>query len=106
RVHGVDGVPEPFYYLHGPHRARGRLCRRRHEAPRVMNRGGMMDRRQFVQTMAGAGVAIACGGVSRASAARLDKIGIQLYTVRDKMKEDVEGTLARIAEIGYKEVEF
>jgi sugar phosphate isomerase/epimerase len=39
-------------------------------------------------------------------AARLEKIGIQLYTVRDKMKADFEGTLAKIAEIGYKEVEF
>jgi len=66
-----------------------------------------MDRRDFVQTMAGAGLAIACGGARRApSAARIDKIGIQLYTVRDQMKADFEGTLARIAEIGYKEVEF
>lgn len=66
-----------------------------------------MERREFVQTMAGAGLAIACTGISRAPrAARLDKIGIQLYTVRDQMKADFEGTLARVAEIGYKEVEF
>ena len=66
-----------------------------------------MDRREFVQTMAGAGVAIACGGVrSTPRAARLDKVGIQLYTVRDQMKADFEGTLAHIAQIGYKEVEF
>ena len=37
---------------------------------------------------------------------RSDKVGIQLYTVRDQMKADFEGTLAHIAEIGYKEVEF
>ena len=66
-----------------------------------------MERREFVQTMAGAGLAIACTGSSRAArAARLDKVGIQLYTVRDQMKADFEGTLAHIAEIGYKEVEF
>ncbi|PYP19391.1 MAG: sugar phosphate isomerase/epimerase [Gemmatimonadetes bacterium] len=66
-----------------------------------------MERREFVQTMAGAGLAIACTGRSRAPrAARLDKVGIQLYTVRDQMKADFEGTLAHIAEIGYKEVEF
>jgi len=66
-----------------------------------------MERREFVQTMAGAGLAIACTGSSRAPrAARLDKVGIQLYTVRDQMKADFEGTLAHIAEIGYKEVEF
>ena len=33
-------------------------------------------------------------------------ISLQLYTVRDKMKADFEGTLARVAQIGYKEVEF
>lgn len=36
----------------------------------------------------------------------LDNAGIQLYTVRDRMATDFEGTLARIAEIGYREVEF
>jgi len=36
----------------------------------------------------------------------LDKVGLQLYTVRDKMKDDFEGTLAHVAEIGYNEVEF
>jgi len=36
----------------------------------------------------------------------LDKVGIQLYTVRDQMKADFEGTLAHIAQIGYREVEF
>jgi sugar phosphate isomerase/epimerase len=66
-----------------------------------------MDRREFMQTMAGAGLAIACTGVRRTPhTARIDKIGIQLYTVRDQMKADFEGTLAHIAEIGYKEVEF
>lgn len=37
---------------------------------------------------------------------RLDRIGIQLYTVRDQMAEDVPGTLQTIADIGYDEVEF
>jgi sugar phosphate isomerase/epimerase len=57
--------------------------------------------------MAGVGVSIACSGARRtAHGARLQKVGLQLYTVRDKMKEDFEATLARVAEIGYKEVEF
>jgi len=38
--------------------------------------------------------------------ARLDRIGIQLYTVREELKKNVEGTLARLAQIGFKEVEF
>lgn len=37
---------------------------------------------------------------------RLENVGIQLYTVRDRMAEDVPGTLRRLAEIGYREVEF
>ncbi|HEY3221890.1 MAG TPA: sugar phosphate isomerase/epimerase [Gemmatimonadales bacterium] len=66
-----------------------------------------MDRREFVQTMAGAGLAIACTGIRRTPhVARLDKVGLQLYTVRDQMEADFEGTLAHVAEIGYKEVEF
>ena len=31
---------------------------------------------------------------------------MQLYTVRDLMKDDFEGTIAKVAQIGYKEVEF
>jgi sugar phosphate isomerase/epimerase len=37
---------------------------------------------------------------------KIDKIGLQLYTVRDLMKQDFDGTLAKVAAIGYKEVEF
>ena len=41
------------------------------------------------------------------SAASLRKVGVQLYSVRGAMqKEGVEATLARIAGIGYREVEF
>src|ERR671931_1642738 len=64
-------------------------------------------RREFFEIMGAVGVGIACSGARRtAHGARLDKVGLQLYTVRDKMKEDFEGTLARVAQIGYKEVEF
>lgn len=33
------------------------------------------------------------------------QIGLELYTVRDLLPKDYEGTLAKVAEIGYKEVE-
>jgi len=33
-------------------------------------------------------------------------LGVQLYTVRAEMERDVAATLARVAEIGYEEVEF
>ncbi len=41
-----------------------------------------------------------------AAAAPAGRIGVQLYTVRDLMQQDFEGTLARVAAIGYREVEF
>ena len=67
-----------------------------------------IERREFVKTLATAGVAIAVPHARRTThdARRLEKVGIQLYTVRDQMKADFEGTLAHVAEIGYKEVEF
>jgi sugar phosphate isomerase/epimerase len=37
---------------------------------------------------------------------KIEKVGVQLYTVRDLMKDDFEGTIAKVAKIGYKEVEF
>jgi sugar phosphate isomerase/epimerase len=37
---------------------------------------------------------------------RLERIGLQLYTVREALARDFEGTLAQVAAIGYREVEF
>jgi sugar phosphate isomerase/epimerase len=37
---------------------------------------------------------------------RIHKVGVQLYTVRDQMAADFDGTIAKVAAIGYKEVEF
>jgi sugar phosphate isomerase/epimerase len=72
-----------------------------------------MQRRDFLRSMIGA----AAGGalVPRLAAGAwpapweagsLGPIGIQLYTVRKAMASDVDGTLATIAQIGYREVEF
>jgi sugar phosphate isomerase/epimerase len=69
------------------------------------------SRRSFLATVGAAAVgAIALPGVA-ASAAATDRrrhapLGIQLYTLRDEMKRDLPGTLARVAQIGYTEVEF
>jgi sugar phosphate isomerase/epimerase len=67
-----------------------------------------VNRRAFLQRTA-AGLATLglpgpAGGVFRF--AGLDRIGVQLYTVRDAVERDLEGTLARVAAIGYQEVEF
>ena len=37
---------------------------------------------------------------------RLQPVGLQLYTVRSLMEKDFEGTLAAVASVGYREVEF
>lgn len=41
-----------------------------------------------------------------APAHEISRVGLQLYTVRKEMKSDFEGTIAQVAKIGYKEVEF
>jgi sugar phosphate isomerase/epimerase len=40
------------------------------------------------------------------AAAGIERLGVQLYTVRDALPKDFDGTLAKIAAIGFKEVEF
>jgi len=67
-----------------------------------------MNRRTFIKTSAGATLAslLAKSNLSTAGGKSLEKIGVQLYTVRDLMKKDFTGTLEKVAQAGYKEVEF
>ncbi len=62
-----------------------------------------MDRRDFLKL---GGALLALGLPPLRPFDRLDRIGIQLYSLRRDMAEDFEGTLARVAAIGYTEVEF
>lgn len=67
-----------------------------------------MDRRTFVKT-AGTTAAAAAMLPTRPELLirdRIDKIGLELYTVRGLMQTSVERTLSQVAAIGYKEVEF
>ncbi len=70
-----------------------------------------MDRRTFLQALGGASAtlpAMPMGGCgfSEPNTRLRRPIGVQLYTVRREIARDFEGTLARVAEIGYSEVEF
>ncbi len=85
-----------------------------------------MDRKRFLRAMGlgwGAGWLGGCAGEGRPDRAgegdaspgpeesaglrlALDRIGVQLYTVRSLMADDVAGTLDAVAAIGYDEVEF
>jgi len=63
-----------------------------------------MKRRQFIHS-----AAAACAAAwlpSFAFASPKIKIGLQLYTLRDVISKDVEGTLKQVAELGYQELEL
>jgi sugar phosphate isomerase/epimerase len=79
-----------------------------------------LSRRAFLERLGVLTGAVAAGGLgacargmpggapsaSRMStAAWADRMGLQLFTVRDKMQQDFEGTLAQVAAAGIKEVE-
>ena len=82
-----------------------------------------MDRRSFLGTVGAAVAGIpsvahaarggrsaplgAAGSLRPAGAGlAMDKVGLQLYTIRDEMARSVERTLYEVGRIGYKEVEF
>jgi sugar phosphate isomerase/epimerase len=63
------------------------------------------SRRSFLKT-SGALAAAACVGADRLMGERLQvPIGLQLYSVRNLLPKDFEGTLHQLAAAGYKEVE-
>ena len=61
----------------------------------------------FARTAGAAGLAPALQGAASASALAAwgKQVGLELFTVRDQIQKDQAGTLAKIAAIGYKEVE-
>jgi sugar phosphate isomerase/epimerase len=66
-----------------------------------------MKRRTFIETsIAAAAVLAARPSWSAAAEHEIKKVGLQLYTMREEMPKDFEGTIAKVAATGYKEVEF
>jgi sugar phosphate isomerase/epimerase len=65
-----------------------------------------MNRRTFLESSLAAATVASLPIKTFGATRRIEKVGVQLYTVRDLMKTDFDGTLARVAKIGYKEVEF
>ena len=70
-----------------------------------------LSRRRFMQMSAtGVGAlfgAAACGGASTVTTAAKDnRVGLQLYTLRSMMEKSVTDTLKLVASVGYKELEF
>ena len=99
--------PVPQRALHGAVRGAARAPR---PSPAMSQ-----DRRSFL-AMLGAAAAGCVAGQPGAAASMLEsavapqpaprRIGVQLYTVRTLAERDLPGTLQRIAEIGYRDVEF
>jgi sugar phosphate isomerase/epimerase len=64
-----------------------------------------MKRRTFIESSLAAAAVTSFPFRGLAAAHQVDPIGVELYTVRGLMGTDVPGTIAKIAAIGYKEVE-
>src|SRR2546427_6535222 len=64
-----------------------------------------MDRRSFLGTVTAATLLTRRLGWA-ADDHKIDRIGAPLYAVRSEIAKDFEGSLAKVASIGYKEVEL
>jgi sugar phosphate isomerase/epimerase len=65
----------------------------------------VVDRRTFGRTLGALAGAALTSSVT-AARARLGRIGLELYSVRDAMARDPEGTLAAVRAMGYDDVEL
>ena len=76
----------------------------------------MINRRAFLGTSSAALLAVETGWARVSGFVltnpepkeehQIKTVGVQLYTVRDAMKADFDGSIAKVAQVGYKEVEF
>ncbi len=66
----------------------------------------MISRRDFLATGAMGTLALASSRFSRALSGSSNKIGVQLYVLRNLLAKDFDGTLAQVASVGIKDVEF
>lgn len=65
----------------------------------------MMNRREFMGAVS-ATVLLSRFAALAADEHKVGAIGLQLYTLRDQMAKDFEGTIAKVAATGYQEAEF
>ena len=65
-----------------------------------------MKRREFVASVIGSGFAVRGATMARTRTTHLGPLGVQLYTLRNEARRDIEDTLARIAAIGFREIEW
>ena len=65
-----------------------------------------MKRRDFVQAITAAAVGVGATPRKAPAAERLDRIGLELYSIRRTMAVDPDRTLAAVRAIGYTDVEL
>ena len=68
-----------------------------------------MNRRNFLRTAIGTSLVLGPAGrlfAASAAAPWLDRIGLQVYTLRDLLGKDAEGTMKAVAAAGYQQVEL
>ncbi len=65
-----------------------------------------ISRRSFLRGAAIVAAGASPIGHSLAQGRTVQNVGLQLYTLRNEMAQDFEGTLARVAQLGYREMEF
>src|ERR1700722_15339698 len=67
-----------------------------------------LSRRSFLARSLAASVALPFGlrGLSLAASSSKIPVGLELYSVRDALKADAEGTVRAVAQMGYQAVEF
>ena len=65
-----------------------------------------MNRRTFVQSISAAAVGVGAAPRTVLASRRLDRIGLELYSVRRAMSADPDRTLAAVRAIGYTDVEL
>jgi len=65
-----------------------------------------MQRRTFVQALGSALVSAPLSVLPKAPFTRLSRVGLELFSVRDQMARDPDGTLAAVAAAGYRDVEL
>ena len=67
----------------------------------------IQSRREFLRRASALGVStIIPLETALAQSRKVDRVGLQLYTLRQEMAADFEGTLQKVAELGYKEMQF
>ena len=65
----------------------------------------MTTRRSFLETLAAGATAAAFAGRVSAAGSTKPPLGLQLYSLRNQLKQDVPGTLKQVKDWGFEEVE-